>query len=121
MDDRMQDISDKAADLVSRMTGKNVRLTYRELAPAGLDREALLELAYQAAGDKVQWYNGETLVLSEDACLSSSGEAIWIYQVDGTGTSRRVAKAFILDPLQGWVRAPQPLTAKQAMAELFDL
>ena len=90
----------------------------QELPPAGLDRSALLELAYQVAGDKAQWYNGETLALSEDACLSSSGEAVWIYQVDSAGTSRRMAKAFILDPLQGWVRA---LTPEQAMAELFDL
>ena len=94
----------------------------QELPPAGLDREALLELAYQAADGKTQWYNGETLVLSEDACLSNAGEEVWIYQVDGIGTARRVAKAFILDPLQGWVRVEkQPLTAKQAFEELFDL
>jgi hypothetical protein len=119
----LQDLSDKAADLVSRMTGESIRLTYRKLADAGLGKDELVRLAIEQTQDKQQWYSGESVRLAPDAYLKNDDGFVRLYRSDKSGKYpkvTRLATVFWLDPGNieaGWQRYTE---AQRAREELFS-
>jgi len=92
------------------------------IGPSGLLKFELVELAIKQAGDKRQWYSGESMWIAEDAYLKNDGYRVRLYRSDKSGKYpkvTRLATIFWLDPGNvelGWQRYTE---AQQAFDELY--